>query len=71
MDKLSWMNESDAREFANQYDLSGGQIDNTVRKITMNEVITGVRPEILEIHDMCKSEKIESENTARRMGFTI
>ena len=41
MNKLSWIEEQDAKIFAKTYDFSGGQIDNIVRKIAMNEIITG------------------------------
>lgn len=68
-DKLSWLDESQAKAFATDYDFSGGQIDNIVRKIAMNEVISGERPAMSEIHEMCKSEKIEAENSARKIGF--
>ena len=71
MNKLSWLDEKSATEFAKEYDFSGGQIDNIIRKIAMNEVITGERPDISEIHDMCKCEKIENPNGSRRMGFCL
>lgn len=57
MDKVSWMKTAEAQEFAKNYDFSGGQIDNIVRKITMNEIITGKHPKLSEIHDMCRREK--------------
>ena len=63
MNKLSWIEEQDAKIFAKTYDFSGGQIDNIVRKIAMNEIITGERPE------MCKSEKIETPECAKYIGF--
>ena len=69
MNKLSWIEEQDAKIFAKTYDFSGGQIDNIVRKIAMNEIITGERPEISEIHEMCKSEKIETPECAKYIGF--
>ena len=71
MNKLSWLDKESATEFATEYDFSGGQIDNIVRKIAMNEVITGERPEITDIHDMCKCEKIDNPDGARRMGFCL
>ena len=46
-------------------------IDNIVRKVAMNEVITGERPAISEINDMCKTEKIENPDGAKRMGFCL
>lgn len=71
MDKLSWLDQTNANEFATQYDFSGGQIDNIVRKIAMNEVITGERPAVSEIHNMCRSEKIDSQESYRRIGFGV
>lgn len=71
MNKLSWLDKESATEFAKEYDFSGGQIDNIVRKIAMNEVITGERPAITDIHDMCKCEKIDNLDGARRMGFCL
>ena len=71
MNKLSWLDEKSATEFARDYDFSGGQIDNIVRKIAMNEVISGERPDISEIHDMCKCEKIDNPDGSRRMGFCL
>jgi len=66
--KLSWLSDEDAEKFAKTYELSGGQIDNIVRKITMNEVITGQRPEIYEIDDMCVSEKLNRDEF-HKVGF--
>ena len=60
-----------AAEFAKQYDFSGGQIDNIVRKIAMNEVIAGERPSIIDIHDMCKCEKIDKPDGEKRIGFCV
>ena len=71
MNKLSWLDKENAAEFARSYDFSGGQIDNIVRKIAMNEVITGERPALTEIHDMCKCEKLENPNGAKQVGFTM
>ena len=71
MNKLTWLDKDSATEFARDYDFSGGQIDNIVRKIAMNEVITGERPEISDIRDMCKCEKIDNPDGSRRMGFCL
>lgn len=71
MNKLSWLNEKDASEFAREYDFSGGQIDNIVRKIAMDEVITGEHPSISEIHEMCRLEKIKNNECTNKLGFCI
>ncbi len=66
--KLDWLDEDSAISVATDYDLSGGQIDNIVRKIMMDEVIKGSRPDIGKIHALCRSERIESSG-GRRIGF--
>lgn len=71
MNKLSWMDEKSANDFAQKYDFSGGQIDNIARKIAMNEVITGERPDMAEIMSMCNSEKIDTNESAKRIGFEL
>lgn len=71
MDKLSWIDKNAANEFAEKYDFSGGQIDNIIRKIAMNEVITGERPDLAEIHSMCNCEKIEANEYCKRIVFWL
>ncbi len=65
--KLNWLSENELSAFAQNYDLSGGQIDNIVRKITMDEVLTGNRPNFDELSNLCKNEKLGS--TEKRIGF--
>ena len=66
--KLEWLDENVLDSFARNYDLSGGQIDNIVRKITMDEVLTGKRPDFDELNMLCQNEKI-SNNSERHIGF--
>lgn len=69
LDKLSWLEEKEAEKIATEYEFSGGQIDNIVRKIAINEVITGERPAMPEIREMCRSEKIDNQENSKTMGF--
>ncbi|MCR5188068.1 MAG: ATP-binding protein [Treponema sp.] len=71
MDKISWLDEDDAAIFARGYDFSGGQIDNIVRKMTMDEVITGKHTPISEIQEICNHEKYKNDTTSRPMGFCV
>lgn len=68
LDKLTWLDDKNASIFATTYDFSGGEIDNIVRKITMKEVVSGTRPAIQEIDEMCKVEKL-AEKEMRKVGF--
>lgn len=55
-DKLSQLSESDARALAVEYDFSGGEIDNIVRKATMNEVLTGNDYSLDYLRELCSQE---------------
>ena len=65
--KLGWLDDTAALAVAKDYDLSGGQIDNIVRKITMDEVLTGKLPNMEELFTMCRNEKLGG--TENRIGF--
>ena len=67
--KLDFLGESELTAFAETYDLSGGQIDNIVRKAMMDEVLTGIQPSVETLHELCKHEKI-SDDAAQKIGFS-
>ena len=71
MNKLSWLDQSAAEKLADQFDFSGGQIDNIVRKAAMNEVISGNKPNVEELHSMCKLEKLDPNSSTLRIGFGV
>lgn len=68
--KLNWMQPEFASSVAKEYSFSGGEIDNIVRKITMKEVITGIRPDENAILQFCKEEKLMSTKSRNYIGFT-
>ena len=61
---------TEAKRLADQFDFSGGEIDNVVRKCEMSEVIKGTRPSYEEVVDLCKNERLEKEG-ARSIGFSF
>ena len=65
--KLGWLADDVALAVAKDYDLSGGQIDNIVRKITMDEVLTGKLPDMDALVTMCRNEKLGSPE--HKIGF--
>lgn len=67
--KLDFLAESELDTFAEKYDLSGGQIDNIVRKAMMDEILTGMHPSIETLHELCRHEKI-SGDSAQKIGFS-
>lgn len=66
--KLSWLDDEDCRKLAEKYELSGGEIDNIVRKCIMEEVLTNTRPDVNMLLEWCKSEKIDG-STPNKLGF--
>lgn len=66
--KLSWLSENESRTLAEQYNFSGGEIDNIVRKVIMEEVLNGKRPDVHFIEDLCRHEKI-GNNESSTIGF--
>lgn len=67
--KLPWLEKEFAIQLANSFSLSGGEIDNIVRKIAMKEVLLGVRPDSSEILQFCQCEKLISSNKGNKVGF--
>ena len=66
--KLDWLDKTSAEHLATNYALSGGQIDNVVRKATVQEVLTGKRSSLKEIEGMCQKEKLEGSRQMH-IGF--
>ena len=68
LNKLPSLSESDALQLASRFDFSGGEIDNIVRKATMEEIINGTSPTIEFLIVTCNEEKIGK--ATRKVGFT-
>ena len=66
--KLSWLTEEDCNQLAAKFDLSGGEIDNIVRKSMMEEVLTGNRPDVAMLEAWCRGEKLTRKG-GNAIGF--
>ncbi len=66
--KLNWLDKSTAEKLASRYALSGGEIDNIVRKATMQEVLTGRHSSVKEIESWCQKEKLTKAGDVQ-IGF--
>ena len=67
--KLSWLPEDQAKQLANEYNFSGGEIDNVVRKATMEEILNGSKVTLNRLEELCNSEKLINSNSGRKIGF--
>ena len=67
--KLEWLPDDDCRALSTKFDFSGGEIDNIVRKVVMEEVLLGTRPTLAEIEELCRHEKIGNGCNGGSIGF--
>ena len=68
-DKLTTLSDEQALNLSTAFDFSGGEIDNIVRKATMEEVISGKQPTAEDIYNLCAHEKLSSRSSGTRIGF--
>lgn len=67
MDKLNGLSEDAAEVLAESFNLSGGEIDNVVRKVTMNRVLTGAGYSLDYLKVLCGQEKFSKQHKV--VGF--
>ena len=67
--KLGWLPDDDCRALSTKFDFSGGEIDNIIRKVVMEEVLHGTRPTLAEIEELCRHEKIGDGGKGSCIGF--
>ena len=65
-DKLPGLNPAIWEELANSYDLSGGQIENVVRKYVMNKILNKNKAGAKLFHAFCQAENCTNKS---RIGF--
>ena len=64
------LSEEEARELAEGYDFSGGQIENISRKKMIKSILDGVEPDFSEVKSYCGEELIEGKGgEGRKIGF--
>ena len=68
--KLDFITDEEARILAKAYDLSGGQIDNIFRKSEIDYILYGKKPNIEELLEFCKKEKLNISNQSA-IGFNV
>lgn len=66
---LSNLSDSEAEGLALQYDFSGGQIENIVRKSAVEHILTGTLPSIETLHSFCMSERLNNDEKRNKIGF--
>ena len=59
--------EDEYRQLAHKYAFSGGQIENVVRKSTVDYILSGNKPSMEDIIKFCDEEIFRSK--VRKIGF--
>ena len=66
-DKIPSLTDNEAACIAEQFNLSGGQIDNIARKCIMKEVLYDSSPNLDELFAYCNEESLQT--SVRRIGY--
>jgi AAA+ superfamily predicted ATPase len=67
---LSALSEEEAAKLAGLYDFSGGQIENIVRKYTVETILNGTKPSFETINGFCKTEFLYKDDEKKnKIGF--
>lgn len=69
LNKLSFLTEIDARTLAEQFDLSGGQIENIVRKSEIDFIMHGESTPLPKLITFCQEEQISKVGNRNVIGF--
>jgi hypothetical protein len=67
--KLPHLSNDDSELLASQFDFSGGQIDNIVRKNEINEIIHGKKVDVKTLFEFCKEETLSNQFSTTQIGF--
>lgn len=63
------LSDEDARRLAAEFNFTGGQIENILRKRTIFSVLQGTRPTLDDLLAYCREEKIASERPGAIIGY--
>jgi Leucine-rich repeat (LRR) protein len=63
------LSPSDAASLADRFDFTGGQIENIARKRLVDEIVSGGKPGLEAIAELCKEETLYHEDGGKIVGF--
>ena len=63
------LTEKEAMTLAREFDFSGGQIENVVRKRFIDEVLTGEKIDIKALQTLCRNELLGDNKGKQQIGF--
>lgn len=66
---LTDISSDEAERLAANFDFSGGQIENVVRKKEIDAILNGVEPDYAALCDYCREESLVKGGNRNRIGF--
>jgi len=66
---LPVLTQEESRRLATDYSFSGGQIENIVRKHTVDSILNGTAPSFETVQGYCKTEFLYKEDGQKKIGF--
>ena len=66
---LNYLSNEDAQQLAQEYDFSGGQIENISRKLFLDSILLGKTHTIEETIKYCEEEMLVNERHGTKIGF--
>ncbi len=66
---LPELSESEALQLSHEYDFSGGQIENVVRKKAVNDILGEKATTFTDIRSFCEEETLTGGASKRKIGF--
>lgn len=71
-DLSSGKTKKDFNELVEHFDLSGGQIENVVRKVRLDTILYDKPLDLKKLQQLCKEERLkQNKQTKRKIGFVI
>jgi hypothetical protein len=67
---LPALSENERLELAKKYSFSGGQIENIVRKYTVDAILNGTEPSFESVQSDCQTEFLYKDDVRKKIGFT-
>ena len=63
------LTEDESLALAREFDFSGGQIENVVRKRFIDEVLTGEKIDLDALQTLCRNEQLGNSRSNQPIGF--
>jgi SpoVK/Ycf46/Vps4 family AAA+-type ATPase len=68
-EKLNFLSDEDCELLANDFEFSGGQIDNISKKVFLDSLLRNYEPQLKDVINCCNNESL-SNSSGKNIGFS-